>query len=113
MAKLNEAPIREAPIREAPIIAGVALVVCGALLMRLGPDLLAMPAPRTARQSALARFRRGDRLGGVAQQIRGALVEILPANVLGGLGRGLVFAGAGILVVRLLDLLAGDDGARR
>ncbi len=105
MAKLNDEPIREAPI-----IAGAALVVCGALLMRLGPDLLAMPAPRKARESALARFRRGDRLGGAAQQIRQALVEILPANVLGSVGRGLVLAGAGILVVRLLDALADDEG---
>lgn len=101
----------EEPIREAPVIVGVALVVCGALLMRLGPDLLAMPAPRRVGQSALVRFRRGDRLGAVVQQVRQALVEILPANVLGGLGRGLVFAGAGILVVRLLHLL--DDESRR
>lgn len=100
----------EEPIREAPVLAGVALVVCGALLMRLGPDLLAMPAPRRARQSALVRFRHGDRLGAVAQQVRQALVKILPANVLGGLGRGLVFAGAGILVVRLLDLITGEEG---
>ena len=107
------AKLQEQPIREAPLIAGVALVVCGALLMRLGPDLLAMPAPRKARESALARFRRGDRLGGVAQQVRQALVEILPANVLGGLGRGLVFAGAGILVVRLLDWLDEESGGRR
>ncbi len=104
------AKIQEQPIREAPLIAGAALVVCGALLMRLGPDLLAMPAPRKARESALVRFRRGDRVGGVAQQVRQTLVEILPANVLGGLGRGLVLAGAGILVVRLLDLLAGEEG---
>jgi hypothetical protein len=102
----------EEPIREAPVIAGVALVICGALLMRLGPDLLAMPAPRKARQSALVRFRGGDRLGAVAQQVRQALVEILPANVLGGLGRGLVFAGAGILVVRLLNLLDDESGRR-
>ncbi len=108
MSKLNEEPIREAPL-----IAGAALVVCGVLLMRLGPDLLAMPAPREARQSALARLRRGDRTGAVAQRLREALVEILPANVLGGVGRGLVLAGAGVLIVRLLDHFAGDGGARR
>jgi hypothetical protein len=100
--------VQEGPIREAPIVAGVALVVCGALLMRLGPDLLAMPAPRRTRQNALARFRRGDRLGAVAQRARDVLAEILPGNLLGNVGRGLVFAGGGILVVRLLDLLAGD-----
>lgn len=101
------------PMREAPLVAGVALLVCGALLMRLGPDLLEMPQRRKARESALARFRRGDRVGAAAQQARDRLVDILPSNLLGGIGRALVFAGAGVLVVRLLDLLAGDDGRRR
>lgn len=103
----------EEPMREAPLIAGISLVVCGALLMRLGPDLLAMPARRRARESSLARFRRGDRLGAAAQRARETLVEILPGNLLGSVGRGLVFAGAGILVVRLLDFVAGDKGNRR
>ncbi len=105
--------LSSAPMREAPLIAGVALLVCGAVLMRLGPDLLEMPAPRKARESAVARFRRGDRLGAAAQQARDGLVEVLPSNLLGGIGRALAFAGAGVLVVRLLDLLAGDDGRRK
>ncbi len=100
------------PMREAPLVAAVALVVAGAVLMRLGPELLEMPQPRKGRESALVRFRRGDRMGAAAQRARDTLVEILPANLLGGIGRGLVFAGAGILVVRLLDFLAGDDGRR-
>jgi hypothetical protein len=102
-----------APMREAPLIAGVVLLVAGAVLMRLGPDLLEMPQRREARESALARFRRGDRLGAAAQRARDGLVDLLPGNLLGGIGRALVFAGAGVLVVRLLDLLAGDDGRRR
>lgn len=102
----------EQPFPEAPLIAGVALAVCGLLLMRLNPDLLAMPRRRVTPESALARYRRGDRVGAAAQQARDAIVRMLPKNLLGGIGRGLVFAGAGILAVRLLDMLAGDQSAR-
>jgi hypothetical protein len=101
----------DVPIGEGPIVAGAALVICGILLMQLDPKLLAMPQPRKARETWLARFRRGDRLGAAAQRARDALVEILPANLTGSIGRALVVAGAGVMLVRLLDQLA--DGRRR
>jgi hypothetical protein len=97
---------------EAPLVAGVALALCGVLLMQLNPDLLAMPKRRPAKQSAIRRFRGGDQVGALAQQARDVLIQVLPKNLLGGIGRGLVFAGVGILAVRLLDMLAGDESAR-
>lgn len=99
-------------IPEAPIVAGVALALCGVLLMQLNPDLLAMPKKRATKQTALARFRGGDQIGAAAQQAREVLVQVLPKNLLGGIGRGLVVAGVGILAVRLLDMLAGDENGR-
>ena len=102
----------EQPFPEAPLVAGVALALCGVLLMQLNPDLLAMPKKRPTAQNALRRFRGGDQVGAVAQQARDVLIHVLPKNLLGGIGRGLVFAGVGILAVRLLDMLAGDEDAR-
>ena len=100
------------PFPEAPLVAGVALALCGVLLMQLNPDLLAMPKRRPTKENAIRRFRGGDQVGAVAQQARDVLIHVLPKNLLGGIGRGLVFAGVGILAVRLLDMLAGDEDAR-
>ena len=98
----------EEPIREAPLVAGLALVIGGALLMRMDPDVLAMPRRRPASERAGERFRRGDRVGAAAQKSRDKVLRAMPSNLLAGVGRAVAMAGAGLLLVRLLDRLAGD-----
>lgn len=108
-------PAEPQPFRQAPIVAGVALVACGALLMRLNPHVLALPAPRERAKSPAKRFRGGKRLGGAAQQARDTLLDVLPDNLLTWIGRVLMLAGAAVVIVRLLDGVVGDrgDGAGR
>ena len=99
----------EEPVREAPVVAGLGLMALGLILSRLESRTLAMPAPRRRRRDARARFRRGDRIGAVAQASRDRLVDFMPNNIAAGIGRSMLIAGCGLLVVRALDRLAGED----
>ena len=44
-----------------------------------------------------------------ARKSRNGLAMILPSNLTGSIGRSLMIMGAGLLTLRLLDLLADQD----
>jgi hypothetical protein len=99
----------DAPADEAPLAAALLLIVGGTLLMQADSRLLALPRRRNTLERARRRYRRGDRLGAAAQESRDRILDLMPRNLAAGIGRTLVFAGVGMLAVRLLDLLSGDD----
>lgn len=101
------------PIREAPLLAAGALIVAGVLLMRSDPEALAMPRRRGSLASARRRYRRGDRVGAVAQETRDRVADLLPSNLAAGIGRSVLFAGIGIVLARVLDRLADDRSASK
>ena len=96
------------PIREAPLLAAGALIVAGMLLLRSDPETLSMPRRRGTLASARRRFRRGDRVGAVAQETRDRVADVLPSNLAAGIGRSVLFAGIGIVLARVLDRLADE-----
>lgn len=100
---------KEQPLRKAPVLAGVALVCCGALLMKVRPHLLELPEEIEPGLSPKDRLDRGDRVGAVVQSGRDGLLSFLPANLLEWVGRGLLTLGGLVVFTRLLDMLIDDE----
>lgn len=82
----------------APLIIGATLIAGGLLLHAWKPAALSLPdRPDAAGPASRAR------------RLRDGIMRLLPGNVTQSLGRSLVVAGAGIVLLRLLDL-AVEDG---
>ncbi|SEN42884.1 hypothetical protein [Palleronia pelagia] len=93
---------RNAPAELSPIIVGAALLGTGMLLRRWQPSALSLPErPDTLHRDSGARR--------AARKTRDGIARVLPSNLTGSLGRTLIIAGAGLVLVRLLDF-AVDDG---
>lgn len=94
--------MRHPSTRNSPLVTGALLFVLGLLLRRWHPDALRLPEPP----------RRGTRGRGVpraARQARDGIARVLPTNLTGSIGRTLAIAGAGLVLVRLLDMTVDDD----
>jgi len=88
--------------KSSPVLTGIALLGAGILIRQWQPDALRLPEP--------ANHHRRDRgLRRAARKSRNGLAMILPSNLTGSIGRSLMIMGAGLLTLRLLDLLADQD----
>jgi hypothetical protein len=94
----------ENPQRRSPLLAGLALLGAGLLVRGWQPRLLDMPEPSgdEPRDQGVAR---------AARKSRDGLAQVMPGNLTGSIGRSLVLMGAGLIMVRALDLLVEDDDA--
>lgn len=92
------------PPQSSPIIAGLALVGIGLLIRQWQPQALELPSieGRTSRDRGLRR---------VARKSRDGLARVLPGNLTGSIARSLLVMGAGLILVRALDELVGDEDA--
>jgi hypothetical protein len=97
----NEVSMDQSP-KSSPVLTGIALLGAGILIRQWQPDALRLPEP--------ANHHRRDRgLRRAARKSRNGLAMILPSNLTGSIGRSLMIMGAGLLTLRLLDLLADQD----
>ena len=88
-----------------PYVLGAAAITAGVLLTLWSPRRADLPAARRAP-------RLPDRDAGSAlRETREAVAAVTPDNAAAGIGRSLVFIGAGLVTVTLLDAL-GDRNAR-
>ena len=96
-------PTQQESDRLTPIAIGMGLLCAGALLWRTRPSALDIPDP-----IPLGERPRRDALRSAAWKTRDKVSQVAPDNLGSPLGRSMVFAGATLLVTRLLDELAGD-----
>ena len=94
----------ETPQRTSPLLAGLALLGAGVLIRQWQPTLLELPDPDS-------RPRRDRGVARLARKSRDGLAQVLPTNLTGSIARSLMFVGAGLMLVRLLDMLVEDDDA--
>ncbi|MGR3452687.1 hypothetical protein [Pseudooceanicola sp.] len=81
-----------------PVAIGVGLLAVGAVLWRMKPGALAIPAADPLHEDrGASRWRRA------ARRSRNGVAKVAPENLSDSLGRSLVFAGGALLVTRLLD----------
>ena len=88
--------------KSSPVLTGIALLGAGILIRQWQPAALRLPEAATHR-------RRDRGLRRAARKSRDGLAMILPSNFTGSIGRSLMIMGAGLLTLRLLDLLADQD----
>lgn len=91
------------PPQSSPLLTGLGLVGLGLLLRQWQPRVLNLPQSRgEPDDSGLPR---------AARKSRDGVMTVLPGNLTGSVGRSLVFMGAGLMLVRALDMLVDDDDA--
>ncbi len=86
----------------APLVLGAALIGGGLLLRQWQPKALVLPD-----RPAMAHRDSGTRR--LARHTRDGIARFLPGNLTGSIGRTLLIMGAGLVLVRLLDM-AVEDG---
>lgn len=89
-----------------------AALVAGALLFGAGLALMAWDPPAARLPERPLPTRRPRRGAEAAGQARDVVARLMPASLTGGIGRTLAIAGAGLVLVRLLDRAADDDALR-
>ncbi|WP_375688869.1 hypothetical protein [Pseudooceanicola sp. LIPI14-2-Ac024] len=95
LSKIEEPSTRE---RLMPVAIGVGLLATGALLWRIKPSALQIPEPAPLHDdSGRSTWRRA------ARKSRDGVARVAPDNLSDSVGRSLVFAGAALLVTRMLD----------
>ena len=87
-----------------PVAWGLGLVLGGALLSRWRPETTRLPAPRNRPRLPDPRDARD-----LARQTRETVAQATPDNLTEGVGRALMAAGAGLILVTALDLLEASD----
>ncbi|MFG6564623.1 hypothetical protein ACGYLI_10395 [Sulfitobacter sp. 1A13421] len=88
--------------KSSPVLTGIALLGAGILIRQWQPAALRLPEA--------ANHRRRDRgFSRAARKSRNGLAMILPSNLTGSIGRSLMVMGAGLLTLRVLDLLVDQD----
>ncbi|SPJ26281.1 hypothetical protein [Palleronia abyssalis] len=85
-----------------PLLIGAALVGAGLLLRQWEPRALNLPD----RPDRPHRDRGAKRM---ARKTRDTVAKILPGNLTGSIGRTLLIMGAGLVLVRLLDMAADES----
>ncbi|PZX18241.1 hypothetical protein LX81_00870 [Palleronia aestuarii] len=90
--------------RTSPLFTGAVLLGAGLLLRQWQPSALTLPE----RPEISIRDRGMHR---AARKARDGIAQILPSNLTASLGRTLIVAGLGLLLVRLLDMAVDDDAA--
>ena len=92
----------KAPAQTSPLILGAALLGAGLVLRNWEPEALRLPD----RPDRPHRDRGARR---VARKTRDGIARVLPGNMTGSVGRTLVIMGAGLVLVRLLDMAADEQ----
>jgi hypothetical protein len=97
----SEADMDNSP-KSSPVLAGIALLGAGLLIRQWQPAALRLPEPEN-------HSRRDRGLHRAARKSRDGLAGLLPSNLTGSVARSLMVMGAGLITVRLLDLLVDDS----
>lgn len=92
----------KAPAHTSPLLLGAALVGAGLVLRNWEPDALRLPERPTRPHMDRGASR-------MAREARDLIARILPGNLTGSIGRTLVIMGAGLVLVRLLDMAADEQ----
>ncbi|SFG45929.1 hypothetical protein SAMN04488020_102292 [Palleronia marisminoris] len=92
----------KAPARTSPLLLGAALVGAGLVLRNWEPEALRLPDRPTRPHLDRGTSR-------IARKTRDLIARILPGNMTGSMGRTLVIMGAGLVLVRLLDMAADEQ----
>lgn len=93
--------MNDTPAHISPILIGAALLGAGIALRQVQPKALSLPErpDRAYTDRGLQR---------VARKSRDAVATFLPSNMTGSIGRSLAIMGAGLVMVRLLDMAVDD-----
>ena len=92
----------KAPARTSPFLLGAALLGAGLVLRQWEPEALRLPERPTRPHLDRGASR-------MARKTRDLIARILPGNMTGSMGRTLVIMGAGLVLVRLLDMAADEQ----
>ncbi|WOI56899.1 hypothetical protein [Palleronia sp. LCG004] len=94
--------MKNPPSELSPILLGTALLGAGLLLRQWEPGALSLPSKPDV-------VHRDRGLKRAARRTRDGIARFLPSNMTGSLGRSLAIMGAGLVLVRLLDMAVEDD----
>lgn len=87
-----------------PLLIGAVLIAGGLLLRNWNPSALSLPDKADGPHRDSGRQK-------AARRTRDGIARILPGNMTGSIGRSLLIMGAGLVLVRLLDMAVDDDEA--
>ena len=88
--------------RTSPLVIGALLIGGGVLLRRWEPSHLKLPGKPDRRHRDSGWERR-------ARIARDGVAKVLPSNLTGSVGRSLIVMGAGLVLVRLLDMAVDEN----
>jgi len=90
--------------QSSPLLIGAALLGAGLILRNWQPSALSLPEPPDVphRDSGWQK---------AARRTRDVFARVLPGNMTGSIGRTLVIMGAGLVLIRLLDMAVDDQEA--
>ena len=97
------------PPEAKPVNAGLMIFAAGLLMRNYQPSFMNLPQPAQEAQSAIERFRAGNRAQGMAVGVRDSLLMMLPRNFMDWMGRGLITFGGAMAAAKLIDLIIEDD----
>ena len=94
--------MKTGPAEISPFLIGAALIGAGYALRQVQPSIFSLPdkPDQLHRDSGAQR---------VARITRDGIAKVLPSNLTGSVGRTLLMMGAGLVLIRLLDM-AADEG---
>lgn len=96
--------MREPSPQSSPLIIGAALLGAGLILRNWQPSALSLPEPPEIPHSDSG-LQKG------ARRTRDILARFLPGNMTGSIGRTLLIMGAGLVLIRLLDMAVDESEA--
>ncbi|WP_241524066.1 hypothetical protein [Oceaniglobus indicus] len=99
-------PAADPAAKAAPLLSGLALIGLGFLIRRWRPLALELP------QRGHGDDRHDTYAQRAARVTRDGVVRVMPRNLNATLGRSLIIAGAGLIAIRALDALVGDEPPR-
>ena len=96
--------MKSATPEASPLLIGAALLGAGLVLRNWQPSALSLPEPPDIPRQSTG-LQKAARLG------RNVLARFLPGNLTGSIGRTLLIMGAGLVLVRLLDMAVDESEA--
>ena len=94
--------MKNAPAEISPLLIGAALLGAGIALRQVQPSVLSLP-------DRPDQLHTGRGLQRAARKTRDGIASVLPSNLTGSIGRSLAIMGAGLVMVRLLDMAVDDS----
>lgn len=93
----------------APLVTGAALIALGVALIRADPGVLRLPEDKPMPDKPLERIKEGEAGMVVAETLRAGATSLVPANLVERLGKIVLLAGVGMVVVKFLDWIVGGN----